>query len=483
VSTTLVIFGASGDLTRRKLVPALWSLHKDGHLPEGLKVVGIARTGMTDEAFREAMRQGCDAHARRHPVETASWDTFARGLSYQPGDPGDPDVHRHLKEILRGGAGSPIFYLALPPTSFPPVLRGLGQAGLLGDDGRVIVEKPIGSDLESARELNRIIRDVAGEEQVFRIDHYLGKETVRNILVFRFANGMFEPLWNHRHIDHVQITVAERIGIGSRAAYFDRTGVLRDMVQNHLVQLLSLVAMEPPVAFEADAVRDEKVKVLRALRPITPKEIETHAVRGQYGAGSVLGEDVVGYREEEGVRSDSPTETYVALKVAIDNWRWSGVPFYLRTAKRMPKKASEISIHFRRAPHLLFEGASPEGTTSNVLALRIQPDEGISLKFDTKVPGPDIRIHPVSMDFRYGAAFGDTPPDAYEALLLDALEGDGTLFTRRDEVETAWAWITGILEAWERRAAPDFPNYEAGSWGPRAGEDLLRRDGRRWRRP
>ncbi len=490
---TLVIFGASGDLTRRKLLPSLWSLHRDGRLPAGFSVLGVARTQMSDDEFRADMRQGCDAHARRRPVETADWEDFAPGLFYVAGDPTDPAFYGRLSARLaeidttRGGGGNRIFYLALPPRLFGPVLRGLGEVGLLeegdGTFARAIIEKPFGRDLESARVLNQTVREVLSERQTYRIDHYLGKETVQNILVLRFANGLFEPLWNQRYIDHVQITAAESIGIGSRASYFDRAGVLRDMVPNHILQLLALTAMEPPAAFEADAVRDEKVKALRALRPIAPEEAATLAIRGQYGPPSGGTAEMVGYRQEEGVPDDSTTETYVALKVHLDNWRWSGVPFYLRTGKRLPQKVTEIAIHFRRAPHLLFAKASIGGTSSNVLVLRIQPDEGISLRFDTKVPGPDICVQPATMEFEYDDTFGAAPPDAYEALLLDAMEGDGTLFTRRDEIEAAWAWATGILDTWGSTPPPELPNYEAGTWGPDAAEELLRRDGRAWRRP
>jgi glucose-6-phosphate 1-dehydrogenase len=482
----LVIFGASGDLTQRKLIPALYSLAHDGLLPAGQAIVGFARAEMTDEEFRTAMREACDQHARTRPVDETVWDSFARGLFYVSGDFGDADAYRllcdrlHELDAARGTGGRRVYYLAIPPQLFGPVSHRLGEAGMVGDPEqngpytRVIVEKPFGRDLHSARELNRIAVGTFRERQVFRIDHYLGKETVQNLLVLRFANGIFEPFWNRQYVDHVQLTVAESIGVEKRGGYFDTAGITRDIIQNHLLQLLALVAMEPPVAFEANAVRDEKVKVLTALRPID------HAVRGQYVEGSVGGEPAPAYRNEEKVPRDSRTETYAALEVYVDNWRWAGVPFYMRAGKRMPKRVTDVSIHFRPAPHPLFGGMGVT-TQPNVLAIRIQPDEGISLKFDSKLPGPTVRTAPVTMEFRYATSFGAEPPEAYERLLLETMLGDATLFARRDEIETAWKWLDPLLGTWAAEGEPE--PYAAGSWGPEAADTLLERKGRRWRRP
>ena len=485
--STLIIFGASGDLTQRKLIPALYSLAHDGLLPPGQTIVGIARTEMDDEQFRKSMREACEKHARTKPVDDEVWENFARGLFYVSGEFTDRAPYSKLKERLaefdrtRGTGGRRIYYLAIPPEFFGKVAECLGAEGMVTDPERggpytrVIVEKPFGHDLESARELNRIAVSTFRERQVFRIDHYLGKETVQNLLVLRFANGIFEPFWNRQYIDHVQLTVAESIGVEKRGSYFDHAGITRDIIQNHMLQLVSLVAMEPPVAFEADAVRDEKVKVLRALRPIE------QAVRGQYTAGSVLGEHAVAYREEEKVDPQSRTETYAALKVFIDNWRWADVPFYVRAGKRLPKRVTDISIHFRPAPYPLFSRLGMK-MNANVLAIRIQPDEGISLKFDSKLPGPTVRTAPVTMEFRYATSFGAEPPEAYERLLLETMQGDATLFARRDEIETAWAWLDPLLKKWaDDPAAP--PMYRAGEWGPDAADELIEKDGRKWRRP
>jgi glucose-6-phosphate 1-dehydrogenase len=486
-ASCLVIFGASGDLTQRKLIPGLYSLAHDGLLPAGQTIVGFARAAMTDQAFRTSMKDACNEHARTRPVDEAVWENFARGLFYVQGeftDSGAFDrLHRRLREFdsSRGTGGRRIYYLAVPPQFFSTIAELLGAEKMVRDperDGpytRVIVEKPFGHDLESARELNRVAVTTFRERQVFRIDHYLGKETVQNLLVLRFANGIFEPFWNRQYIDHVQLTVAESIGVEKRGNYFDSAGITRDIIQNHMLQLVSLVAMEPPVAFEADAVRDEKVKVLRALRPISD------AVRGQYDEGSVLGEHAAAYRAEEKVDPRSHTETYSALKVFIDNWRWAGVPFYIRAGKRLPKRVTDISIHFRPAPHPLFSKVAMT-THPNILAIRIQPDEGISLKFDSKLPGPTLRTAPVSMEFRYATSFGAEPPEAYERLLLETMLGDATLFARRDEIETAWAWLDPLLKRWaEDASAPAL--YPSGSWGPEAADQLIEADGRKWRRP
>ncbi|HEX8617827.1 MAG TPA: glucose-6-phosphate dehydrogenase [Thermoanaerobaculia bacterium] len=483
----LVIFGASGDLTQRKLIPALYSLAHDGLLPPGQTIVGLSRAEMTDEQFRAAMREACDQHARTSPVDEEIWENFARGLFYVAGEFTDSQAYNRLRERLeefdrtRRTGGRRIYYLAVPPEFFAPIGEFLGGEELVTDPERggpytrVIIEKPFGHDLESAHELNRVAVKTFRERQVFRIDHYLGKETVQNLLVLRFANGIFEPFWNRQYIDHVQFTVAESIGVEKRGNYFDGAGITRDILQNHMLQLVSLIAMEPPVAFEADSVRDEKVKVLRALRPID------EAVRGQYAEGSVLGEHAIAYRKEEKVDPRSNTETYAALKMYVDNWRWADVPFYVRAGKRLPKRVTDISIHFRPAPYPLFSRLGMK-MHANVLAIRIQPDEGISLKFDSKLPGPTVRTAPVSMEFRYATSFGAEPPEAYERLLLETMLGDATLFARRDEIETAWAWLDPLLKRWE-----DDPNapqpYASGTWGPEAADELIEKDGRKWRRP
>ncbi len=486
-ASCLVIFGASGDLTQRKLIPALYSLAHDGLLPPGQTIVGMARAAQTDEEFRTAMRAACEKHARTRPVEDAIWDSFARGLFYVPGEFGDRAAYGRLRERLeefdrtRGTGGRRLYYLAVPPEFFDDIAQHLAAEQMVNDPEtanpytRVIIEKPFGHDLASARDLNRIAVTTFRERQVFRIDHYLGKETVQNLLVLRFANGLFEPFWNRQYIDHVQFTVAESIGVEKRGNYFDSAGIARDIIQNHLLQLVSLVGMEPPVAFEANAVRDEKVKVLRALRPI--KE----AVRGQYSAGSVLGEFAPPYREEEKVNPESRTETFASIKVFVDNWRWAEVPFYIRAGKRLPKRVTDISIHFRPAPYPLFSHLGVK-TQPNVLAIRIQPDEGISLKFDSKLPGPTIRTAPVTMEFRYATSFGAEPPEAYERLLLETMLGDATLFARRDEIETAWEWLDPLLKRWASDpAAPEL--YPSGTWGPDSADEMIERDGRKWRRP
>ncbi len=482
----LVIFGASGDLTQRKLIPGLYSLAHDGLLPAGQTIVGLARAEMSDEQFRASMREACDKHARTRPVDDAVWESFARGLFYVQGEFTDREAYKRLRQRLqefdgsRGTGGRRIYYLAVPPDFFDDISQNLAGEGMVtnpeqgGPYTRVIVEKPFGHDYESARELNRIAVSIFRESQVFRIDHYLGKETVQNLIVLRFANGLFEPFWNRQYIDHIQFTVAESIGVEKRGNYFDSSGISRDIIQNHLLQLVSLVAMEPPVAFEANAVRDEKVKVLSALRPIA------EAVRGQYIAGSVLGEDAPGYRQEEKVDPQSRTETYAAIKLFVDNWRWADVPFYLRAGKRLPKRVTDISIHFRPAPAPLFSKLGIK-MHANVLAIRIQPDEGISLKFDSKLPGPNVRTAPVSMEFRYATSFGAEPPEAYERLLLETMLGDATLFARRDEIETAWAWLDPLLKKWTAEGEPD--PHPAGTWGPESADALIEKDGRKWRRP
>jgi glucose-6-phosphate 1-dehydrogenase len=491
----MIIFGASGDLTRRKLVPALWSLFQGRVLPEPFAVIGVSRSEMSNENFRARMRQAIADFARVQPPSEKVWDRFAQALFYFTGDPARPDIYAGLAEYIRrieverGTGGNRLFYCSTPPSLYPHLVTRLGEAGLAkppegpGSWVRIVIEKPFGRDLASARSLNQTVTSVFTEDQVYRIDHYLGKETVQNILVFRFANGIFEPLWNHHHVDHVQITVGESIGVGDRGAYYEESGALRDMIQNHILQLMCLVAMEAPVTFEADPVRDEKTKVLRSIRPIARDEVEAVAVRGQYGPGFVDGKRVKGYREEKGVSPESITDTYAALQLRVDNWRWAGVPFFLRTGKRLPKRASEIAVQFKRTPHLVFR-RNPEAVAEpNWLVLRIQPDEGIALTFGAKLPGSELRIGPVNMDFDYGRAFGGEPPEAYERLLLDAMKGDPTLYARGDWVDIAWEILAPVLEVWSSGDPRQFPNYEAGTWGPAEADAMIERAGRHWRRP
>lgn len=493
-ASCLVIFGASGDLTQRKLMPALYSLAHDGLLPAGQTIIGFARPELTDEAWRTAMRDACNKFARVRPVDEAVWENFAKGIFYVKGDFNDPEAYLRLNQRLqecdrtRGTGGRRIYYLAVPPNFFPVISEFLGAEKMVNDPERggpftrVIIEKPFGHDLASAKELNRVAVTTFRERQVFRIDHYLGKETVQNLLVLRFANGIFEPFWNRQYIDHVQFTVAETVGVEKRGGYFETAGITRDIIQNHMLQLVSLIGMEPPVAYEPDAVRDEKVKVLRALREFPRGSEGECAVRGQYTDGSVLGEPAPAYRKEPSVSPESRVETYSAIKLFIDNWRWADVPFYVRAGKRLPKRVTDISIHFRSAPYPLFNKMQTLRMQSNVLAIRIQPDEGISLKFDSKVPGPTVRTAPVTMEFRYATSFGAEPPEAYERLLLETMLGDSTLFARRDEVETAWAWIDPLLRAWASDGRAPEP-YPAGTWGPEAADKLIEKEGRKWRRP
>jgi glucose-6-phosphate 1-dehydrogenase len=488
---TVVIFGATGDLTHRKLVPALYNLQRERLLPPGFSVVGFARRDWSDEFFRDTLLQDAKEFSRSG-IEPPLWESFAEGVSYVRSAFDDPQGYRVLAERLdeldeqRGASGNRLFYLSTPPENYATIIQQLGAAGLAkspsGGWVRIIIEKPFGRDLASARALNVEVHNVFDESQVYRIDHYLGKETVQNILVFRFANGIFEPLWDRRYVDHVQITVAETVGVEGRGGYYEHAGAMRDMVQNHLMQLLTLTAMEPPIGYRADAVRDEKVKVLRAIRPIAPEQADRFTVRGQYGPGSAGGQAVPGYRQEEGVARDSNTETYVALQLFIDNWRWAGVPFLLRTGKRLPKRVSEIAIQFRSAPLMLFDSGPLSDIEPNVLAIQVQPDEGITLRFDSKVPGQANQIRPVTMDFRYNAAFGVESPEAYERLLLDAMLGDSTLFTRSDEVEASWSLITPIHQGWAMNEPTAFPNYDAGTWGPKEADRLLGKDWRSWRR-
>jgi glucose-6-phosphate 1-dehydrogenase len=487
----VVIFGASGDLTKRKLVPALYGLVRTGQVPAGLSIVGVARRPLSDDAFREQLHQGVQQHSRLRPIDPGTWATLAPRISYHALDFDDRNAYAGLAEHLAGLdaqfglRGNRVYYLATPPTSFPVIADNLGHGGLAHQDGvpgfrRIVLEKPFGRDLATALELDSTLARHFHENEIFRIDHYLGKETVQNILVLRFANGIFEPLWNQKYVDHVQITVSEDIGIEGRAGYFETSGIMRDIVQNHALQLLALTAMEAPVTWDADAVRDEKTKVLRAIRPMTPEEIDSRVVRAQYAAGWSRGVEAPGYRQEPGVSPESTTETFVALDLRVENWRWAGVPFYLRAGKRLPRRVTEIAIHFKPVPHLLFAAEAPP--QPNALILRIQPDEGISLRFVSKTPGPDVEPREVNMDFRYGTSFGQEPPEAYERLLLDAILGDPSLYIRRDMLVRSWEIVDPIEERWLEQGAADIPSYEAGTWGPVDADALVQRSGRTWRR-
>jgi glucose-6-phosphate 1-dehydrogenase len=487
---TLIIFGGSGDLAARKLVPALYNLGQNDLLPEPLAVVGLGRRAMDDESYRERLRTATCEFSRTGAPDDDRWAAFERGLYYGRGDFGALAGYEYLKERLRAieeqhaTSGNRIFYLATPPSLFPGIIRLLGESGLNKGSGttRIVIEKPFGRDLATAQALNEISNCVFDESQIYRIDHYLGKETVQNVLIMRFANVMFEPVWNRQYVDSVQITVSETDGLEGRGTYYEEAGALRDVVQNHIMQMLAVIAMEPPVNFEADSIRDEKVKVIRALRKMTQGDVRSHVVRASYGEGVLKGREVPAYRDEDGVTAGSQTETYVAARLFIDNWRWKGVPFYLRSGKRLAKRATEIAIQFKEVPHLLFGMSNPEGVPPNVLAIRIQPDEGISITFEAKEPGPAMRVQPVKMDFGYGESFSQVSPDAYERLLLDVLLGDQTLFIRRDETEAAWGAVMPILDAWGANADSPLDTYVAGSWGPRSAGDLLRDDGFRWRR-
>ena len=485
----MVIFGAFGDLTKRKLIPTLYNLTRDGFLSNNFSVVGVARRELDSAKFREKLDQDMEGEVPEHDREI--WAGLSRRSHFLNGEFQDPETYARLGKLLaeiegkNKTRGNILFYLATPPSFFSTIVGRLGEAGLLGQDGRqwrrVVFEKPFGHDLESARTLNRKLSLIMEESQIYRIDHYLGKETVQNILVFRFANGIFEPIWNRRYIDHVQITVAEDLGVEHRGGYYEEAGALRDMVPNHLFQLLALTSMEPPISFRADAVRNEKAKILNAIQPLTPKEVLSRSVRGQYGEGTREGKRLAPYRSEPRVAPDSSTETYVGLKVMIDNWRWADVPFYLRTGKRLGQRLTEIAIQFKRAPFILFRETPVDHLTANQLVLRIQPDEGISLSFHVKEPGPVPRIGGVDMNFCYADYFGGSPATGYETLLNDCMNGDATLFQRADNVESAWRVVAPILDVWKALPPRHFPNYPAGSSGPPEADELLARDGRRWR--
>jgi glucose-6-phosphate 1-dehydrogenase len=492
----IVIFGATGDLTHRKLVPALYNLAVDGLLPTHFSTIGVARREIPDQTFRDGLLADIKKFSRRKEVNDTIWDELSNHTFYVQCPFDDLESYSKLRNKIESiekessTRANRLFYLATAPEYFDVISKNLAASGLLQEDekfkARVIVEKPFGHNLESARELNNSLLASMREDQIFRIDHYLGKETVQNLLVFRFSNGFFEPIWNHKYIDHIEISVCESIGVGSRAGYFDSSGIMRDIVQNHALQLLCLVGLEPPVAFEADAVRDEKVKVLKSVRRIPQDKVSSQIIRARYQSGAVDGEEVPGYLAENGVDPASTTETYVAMQLAIDNWRWAGVPFFIRAGKRLAKRVTEISIHFKEVPHLLFRDHDTRNWTSNVLSFRIQPDEGITFKISAKPPGPKVQVQSVNMDFSYGSSFGVEAPEAYERLLLDAMKGDATLFTRNDEIEQAWDLLENIFASWNGSGGiqpPPVYGYEAGSWGPAAADELLVKSiSRPWRR-
>jgi glucose-6-phosphate 1-dehydrogenase len=485
----MVIFGASGDLTKRKLIPALYNLAKEGYLPPQFALVGIARSAMSSEQFRDKITADMNSFYANDLGD--SWGEFAKRLHYLSGSGTDENTYLELKNLLARidsdyqTGGNYFYYLATSPDLFAPIVQQLGHAGLAREENdrwrRIIIEKPFGHDLDSARTLNQELRDVLRENQIYRIDHYLGKETVQNLLLFRFGNGIFEPVWNRNYIDHVQITAAENIGIAGRGAYYDGAGALRDMVPNHILQLITLTAMEPPISFAADAVRNEQAKILDAIPPLTPEQVITDTVRGQYGSGNFKGDKVVGYRSENRVSATSNTETFVAVKLLVDNWRWNDVPFYLRTGKRLQQQVTEIVIQFKRAPFMLFRKTAVEHLTTNRLIVHIQPNEGISLRFGAKVPGPIVSMGAVNMEFRYEDYFGASSGTGYERLLYDCMIGDATLFQRTDMVEASWSVVGPIIDVWKALPPRSFPNYAAGTWGPKESDDLIGRDGRHWR--
>ena len=487
----MVIFGASGDLAGRKLMPALYNLAREKALPGRTVLVGFARTELSDEQFRDRLKESVAEFSRRKPTEE-EWNRLAARIFYHRGDYGEPahfqGLCRKLDELDRrfDVGGSRLYHFAVPPHLTPVALDNMQACGLIerrhpaqeGQKGymRVVLEKPFGRDLESARELNRSLEEKLDESQVFRMDHYLGKETVQNIIVLRFANSIFEPIWNNRHVKHVHVTVAESAGVENRARFFESTGALRDVMQNHVLQLLSLVTMEPPYSLSADSIRDEKAKVLRCLRPLSGEDLECLVVRGQYGRGKIDGRSVPAYREEEGVDARSNVETFVALRTYLDNWRWAGVPFYLTTGKRLAARLTEIAVEFKQVPNVLFQALEGLDLQTNLLKIRVQPDEGVSLRICTKVPGLEMQMRQGEMDFPYGSIFGSASPEAYERLLLDVMAGNATLFARRDEVELAWQFVDPILRYWEQGPPPEFPNYPAGTWGPIRASEFFRED-------
>ncbi|MGD1211412.1 MAG: glucose-6-phosphate dehydrogenase [Candidatus Acidiferrales bacterium] len=488
----MALFGAGGDLTKRKLIPAIYNLAKGKLLPEQFAIVGVSIEPFSTEQFRTQMTEDMKQYSEES-VDMSSWDWFVKRLYYIRGDFEDPELYVKLRDTLaqvdqeQGTQGNYLFYLATSPAFFPVVVEQLGAASLTKQEGakwrRVVIEKPFGHDLPSAVALNHAVGQVVEEKQIYRIDHYLGKETVQNILAFRLANGIFEPVWNRRYVDHVQVTVAEELGVELRGGYYETAGALRDMVPNHIFQLITLTAMEPPIDFDADAVHDEQTKILRAIQPLSPEKVLDHAVRGQYGEGMIDGKRVPAYRSEPQVAHDSQTPTFVAMALHIDNWRWADVPFYLRTGKRMAARSTQIVIRFRRPPFVLFRKTSVDRFTPNELVINIQPNEGISLSFQAKVPGPVVRLGAVNMDFQYSDYFGTRPSTGYETLIYDCMMGDPTLFQRADMVEAAWTVVQPILDVWKALPQRDFPNYAAGTWGPPQADELLKREGREWRDP
>jgi glucose-6-phosphate 1-dehydrogenase len=487
----IVIFGANGDLTKRKLMPALYRLAYDRRLPASWAVLGNSRTEMTDDAFRDRMCESVKHFLEDTPFDEELWSQFAKNLFYLAGDITDPEMYagtgRRLQELdqTHQTAGNVLFYLSTQPSYYEPVITSLGHAGLAHGEGwrRVVIEKPFGHDLASARHLDHCIHEVFAEKDVYRIDHYLGKETVQNILAFRFGNGIFEPVWNRRYINNVQITAAESIGVEGRGGYYQESGALRDMIQNHLMQVMATIAMEPPAVYDSETVRDERAKLLRSVHVMTPEQVPDHAVAGQYGPARIGSEEIPGFRHEPGVGPESQTDTYAAVELHVDNWRWAGVPFYIRTGKRLPKRVTDIAIRFNSAPLHLFSTDDGDGSgRPNLLIVRIQPEEGISLRFLSKSPGSGMRLRPVSMDFNYGSSFGERSPSAYETLLIDVLAGDATLYTRQDMVDASWTVVQPILDDWNQRKF-DFPNYEAGTWGPKASDVMLAKNGHAWRVP